>query len=139
LEDIYDGKVWNDFLVYDSKPFLSDEYTFAFILNIDWFQPFKHVQYSVGAIYLCVLNLPCHIRYKQEFVILVGIMPGPHEAKNINSYLEPLTEQLMEFWSGKHLNVHGSSTKRLVRCALLAVCCDLPAGRKVCGFLSYNA
>ena len=65
LENIYDGKVWDDFLVYDSKPFLSDEYTFAFILNIDWFQPFKHVRYSVGAIYLCVLNLPRHIRYKR--------------------------------------------------------------------------
>ena len=45
----------------------------------------------------------------------------------------------MEFWSGKHLNIYGSSTKRLVGHALLAVCCDLPAGRKVCGFLSYNA
>ena len=134
LEDVYDGKVWDDFLVYDGKPFLLDEYTFAFILNIDWFQPFKHVQYSVGAIYLCVLNLPRHMRYKQEFVILVGIMPGPHEAKNINSYLEPLTEQLIEFWGGKHLNIYGSSTKKLVRCALLSVCCDLPAGRKVCGF-----
>ena len=139
LEDVYDGKVWNDFLVYDSKPFLADEYTFGFILNIDWFQPFKHISYSVGAIYLCVLNLPRHIRYKQEFVILVGIMPGPQEAKSINSYLEPLTEQLIEFWSGKHLSVYGSSVRKLVRCALLGVCCDLPAGRKACGFLSYNA
>ena len=57
-------------------------------------------------------------------------MPGPQEAKNINSYLEPLTEQIMEFWSGKQLNIYGSSTKRLVRCALLAVCCDLPAEEK---------
>ena len=22
-------------------------------INVDWFQPFKHIQYSVGAIYLC--------------------------------------------------------------------------------------
>ena len=27
----------------------------------------------------------------------------------------------------------------LVRCALLCVGCDLPAGRKVCGFLSHAA
>lgn len=26
-----------------------------------------------------------------------------------------------------------------VRCALVCVACDLPAGRKTCGFLSYNA
>lgn len=29
--------------------------------------------------------------------------------------------------------------KRLIRCALLCVACDLPAGRKVCGFLGHSA
>ena len=37
--------------------------TFAFILNLDWFQLFKHIHYCVGAIYFSVLNLPCHICY----------------------------------------------------------------------------
>ena len=27
-------------------------------LNIDWFQPFQRTNYSVGAIYLAVQNLP---------------------------------------------------------------------------------
>ena len=139
LNDIYDGQIWKDFVSYDNQPFLSEEFTYGLLLNLDWFQPFKHVQYSVGAIYLSILNLPRQLRYKQEFTLLVGIMPGPKEAKNINSYLEPLVEELFEFWVGKHLNTHGSSLKKLVKCALLGVACDLPAGRKVCGFLSYNA
>ena len=29
--------------------------------------------------------------------------------------------------------------ERVVRAALLTVACDLPAGRKVCGFLSHSA
>lgn len=29
--------------------------------------------------------------------------------------------------------------RKKIRCALLCVACDLPAGRKVCGFLSHNA
>ena len=33
---------------------------------------------------------------------------------------------------------HGT-VQKLVRCALLCVSCDLPAGRKVCGFLGHAA
>ena len=79
--------------MYDSKPFLSDEYTFDFILNIDGFQPFKHVQYSVGAIYLCVLNLPRHICYKQEFDSNWNNAWTTRSKEYINSYLEPFTER----------------------------------------------
>lgn len=35
-------------------------------------------------------------------------------------------------------SVSGVSTER-VRCALLCVACDLPAGRKLCGFLGHSA
>ena len=31
------------------------------------------------------------------------------------------------------------NTTKIIRCALLCVACDLPAGKKVCGFLSYKA
>ena len=64
--------------------------------NVDWFQPYKHVQYSVGAIYLIVLNLPCNLRYyRKENMILVGIIPGPYEPSlGINSFLEPLVIDL---------------------------------------------
>lgn len=50
LRDIYDGRMWENFLNYDGQPFLSESGNFALILNMDFFQPFKHVQYSVGAI-----------------------------------------------------------------------------------------
>lgn len=117
-------------------PFLSLPHNFAFTVNLDWFQPFKHSTYSIGAIYLTVMNLPRNVRNKQENVLLVGLLPGPSEPSNINSYLEPLVNELNELWQGKELNVSGT---RLVRCALLCASCDLPAGRKLCGFLSYTA
>ena len=28
------------------------------MLNIDWFKPFEHMQYSIGVIYLVIQNLP---------------------------------------------------------------------------------
>ena len=50
--DIYDGKVWHN-----SKLFKVDLFLFNLCLklNLDWF---KHVQYSVGVIYLVLENLP---------------------------------------------------------------------------------
>jgi len=56
--------VWKKFLNYESKPFLSEDNSFAFMLNLEWFQPHKHVQYSIGLMYLSILNLPRALRYK---------------------------------------------------------------------------
>ena len=96
------------------------------------------MQYSLGVIYLTVLNLPRGVINKTS-VILVGLIPGPQEPqRDLNSYLEPLVDELQQFWSGKECDVHALGRKR-IRCALICIACDLPAGRKVCGFLSYNA
>lgn len=39
----------------------------------------------------------------------------------------------------KVVNSSGLVDKAVVRCALLCVSCDLPAGRKLCGFLGHSA
>jgi len=91
-------------------------------------------------IYLTVLNLPRFLRYKRENIILIGIIPGPHEPKlNINSFLKPLVDEFQGFWTGVDLTVCTEPQKRTVKAAILCVTCDLPAGRKVCGFLSHSA
>lgn len=140
LSDIYDGKVWQDFLTVNGHGFLSEPNNYALMLNLDFFQPFKHVQYSLGAIYLTVLNLPRGSRNKLENVILVGLIPGPHEpGHDLNSYLQPLVGDLLKFWNGVELNIRQYGCQKIVKCALLCVSCDLPAGRKVCGFLGHGA
>ena len=121
-------------------PFLSKSNCYGLLLNIDWLQPFKHTQHSVGVIYIVILNLPRSVRFKRENVILFGIIPGPNEPSlTINSYLKPLVLDLQKLWEGVKLNVAGSTDKALFKCALLGVACDLPAARKTCGFLSYTA
>jgi len=139
IKDIYGGKVWQEFC---KNSFFEDPYSLGFILNVDWFQPFTHTRYSVGVIYLTILNLPRHLRYKRENVILVSIMPGPHEPpREINSYLQPLVKELQQFWKGVKLSVFTSNGKKdvTVRGAILCVSCDLPAGHKTCGFLGHSA
>ena len=140
LYDVYDGHLWKEFQCYSDHPFLSEQLNFGLMMNMDIFQPFKHIQYSLGAIYIItIFNLPRGIRSKQN-TILVGLIPGPHEPRHdINTFLEPFVSDLLRFWCGVELNVASGGCRKLIRCALLCVACDIPAGRKVCGFLSHNA
>ena len=136
--DVYNGRVWKEFQVLDGRPFLSLPFNFALHLNVDWFQPYKHTQHSEGVMYVTVLNLPRAVRFLQENVIILGIIPGPHEPKkNINSFLSPFVAELKELWNGAVMRSRESSV--LVRAALLCVGCDIPAARKVCGFVGHAA
>lgn len=140
FDDVYDGTLWKDFLCVENIPFLSQCNNYALLMNVDWIQPFEHIVYSVGLIYLVILNLPRSVRFKRENVILFGIIPGPCEpSRTINHYLSPLVADLLDLWKGVELSVPGKTSKTLFKCALLGVACDLPAARKVCGFLSYSA
>ena len=139
FSDVYSGRLWNDFLQFDGQPFLSSRNNIALMLNIDWFQPFKHRVYSIGVIYLAIMNLPREIRFKRENILLVGLIPGPSEPSlTINTYLTPLVADLLTLWDGVTVSTCDSG-QQVIRCALLCLGCDLPAGRKVSGFLSYSA
>lgn len=48
---------------------------------------------------MVLMNLPREIRFKAENVMLVGIIPGPHEPKlTIYTYLRPLVAELNVLW-----------------------------------------
>ena len=95
--------------------------------------------YSVGAVYLSIMNLPRSQRYLRQNVLLVSMIPGPKEPKHdINTYLSPLVDELKVFWDGVVMKVASGASKTF-RSALLCCGCDLPAGRKVCGFLGHGA
>ena len=54
-KDLYDGKVWHEFQHYDEgQPFLSQSFTNGLMLNIDWFRPCKHTEYSIVIYYYCL-------------------------------------------------------------------------------------
>ena len=137
--DTVDGNFWKDFVDENGERYFSDPRNLGGILNIDWFEPFENVQYSRGVIYLALLNLPRELRFKWENIIIVGIIPGPKEPKlNVNSYLEPLVNDLLTFWNPGELLVE-NGREVLYRFALCCISSDFPATRKCCGFVSYNA
>ena len=50
---------------------------------------------------MVVMNLPRDERFKPENLLVVGIIPGPKEPKHhINSFLQPLVDDLIDLWDG---------------------------------------
>ena len=125
----------------DGRPFLSLPGNLALMLNIDWFNPFTETEYSVGAIYFAIQNLPRSERFKEENIILVGLIPGPSEpSKHMNTYLSVIVDELQELYDGVSIpNPYSMFGTTHVRVLLSCIVCDLPATRKVCGFLAQNA
>ena len=138
MADLYDGMVWQSFLSVDGKDLLNSRYGIGLLISVDWFQPYKHVQYSVGTIYLVVLNLPRRLRYRRENMIVVGIIPGPSEPSlHINSFLEPLVVDLLKLWKG--VEIETSEGRHQFFGVLLCNSSDIPACRKVGGFVGHAA
>ena len=140
--DLYDGQVWEDFMEYKGQPFLSKERNYGFMMNCDWFQPFKRRHdFSVGVIYLVLMNLPRQERFKRENIFLVGIIPNlKKEPQSLNNFLVPIVDELKALWRGIRLLTSESSLFPLTfRAALLCASSDIPASRKLCGFLSHSA
>lgn len=141
LFDIYDGMVWKSFSDNNSEPFFTKEHAdthLGLMINMDWFQPFANSQYSVGVIYAVICNLPRTERYKPYNILTLGVIPGPNEPKlhEINNYLDPIINQLVHLWDGYNIITHENSNGRFVRGAVIGCSSDVPATRKLCGFIS---
>jgi len=134
--DVYDGHIWKNFKRNGEWYFQHDR-NYAVMLNVDWFQPYKHIaSFSVGGVYLVLMNLPRTERFKKENVFLVGIIPNMDKEPPTNSFIKPLVDELNEAWENG-FNLVSSITKQVetFNVALLCVGCDIPACRKLCGFL----
>ena len=140
ISGIYNGRIWHDFQIFNGKDLLADPHTLGLMLNIDWFKPHKHVQYSVGVIYVSIMNLPRELRFKYENILIIGLIPRPKEPQHdINPFLRPLVSELLRFFDGIEMNVVDEGAMCMIKCVLLCITCDIPAGRKVCGFMGHSA
>ncbi|CAB4006868.1 Hypothetical predicted protein [Paramuricea clavata] len=141
MADIYDGRLWKDFMTINGKDFLKAPRNYGLQLNFDFFQPMKRRKdYSVGVFYLVVLNLPRAERYKWKNVIVIGIVPSfDKEPKNLNPFLEPAVKELQCLWKGMKLKSSKCRFPITFRAAIMSVSADIPAMRKLGGFKSHAA
>ena len=141
MSDIYDGEIWKTFPSHLNTPnsprFFEPETAdrhFGIMINLDWFQPFQSAVYSCGVIYGVICNLPRDIRFKRENMLTLALLPGPNEVKldQINHYLAPIIDELLELWNGFNL----PTAEKNVRLAVICCSNDIPAARKLCGHAS---
>ncbi|KIM28138.1 hypothetical protein M408DRAFT_31809, partial [Serendipita vermifera MAFF 305830] len=92
-------------------------------------------------IVMACLNLPPYERYRDENIYLVALLPGKHQQVDCNPLLKPLVEDLLRYWeTGAYFTgVPNFPEPRLIRCALVQLICDLPAARKIAGFIGHSA
>ncbi|XP_031120950.1 uncharacterized protein LOC116024191 [Ipomoea triloba] len=95
-------------------------------LASDGFNPFGNMDnsYSMWPVILIPYNLPPWMCMKDPFFMLTLLIPGPKApGRDIDVYLQPLIEDLMELWERAYGNLLGWSTKGYLACP---VCNDDP-------------
>lgn len=137
--DITDGNVWKTFRDVNNHPYFEAKRNLAAMINVDWFNPYENTEHSEGVIYLSILNIDRMHRNKWDYIMLLGVIPGPREpALTINTYLKPIVDELEDIWQNGIL-INEGGFDFVWKVAVLCVSSDLPATRKCCGFMSYNS
>jgi hypothetical protein len=92
LKDIYDGKIYQSQI---SAGKLGQKNQISFSFNTDGISPFQSSTVTIWPIYLVINELPIHIRFKMENVILLGLWFGKQKP-NMNSFLAPVVQMINE-------------------------------------------
>lgn len=150
MEDMWDGGHLCKVLLKSGERFLPgpvDETRLAFSFSMDSFNPYhmKEAKQTVSstAIWLILLNLPSHLRYRLENMFLAGIIPGPKKPSlsDVNHSIKLLVDVLLEFFSPgvwySRMARHRSGCR--VRSILVPVVSDMLAARQAGGFASPTA
>lgn len=99
ITDIHQTETWKSW--YNSTGmFAGDNRSLSFAVCLDGLNPFAREKnsYSVCPMFLTILNLPPHIRRLAGSIMLTGLIPGPHEPKSTDPYVDVLVDDIM------HLN-----------------------------------
>ncbi|PKB98217.1 hypothetical protein RhiirA5_431735 [Rhizophagus irregularis] len=114
LADVYDGKVWKSFKDENGSQF---------------FRPNSSDTH---------LGIMLNERFKLANILTLAMIPGPTKPKlhQLNHYLAPLVDQLIELWQGIELETFEYPNGKIVKKAVICCSCNIPAARKLCGYIS---
>ena len=72
-------------------------------LSADGINPFgeQSSNHSTWPVTLCLYNLPPWLCMKRKFIMMTVLIQGPKQPGNdIDVYLRPLVEELLQLWNG---------------------------------------
>lgn len=144
MNDVWDGRMWKSFEK-SSTIFTATSGNLVFGFYCDWFNPDGKAsgkKISAGVMLLVCFNLPPTLRYKSENIFIFGIIPGPGEPSlsEVNHFLEPLVDEMKDFWEGIYFSSTSRYPKgRLIHAAVWPLLADIPAMKKIAGFTSHDS
>ena len=80
--------------------YFSDARDIALGLSLDGIAPFKNRKQTAWPIILFNFNLPPEIRTHLEYILCYGVIPGPKSVKDVDSFLWPLYNKLVDLMKG---------------------------------------
>ena len=108
IGDVFDGSIYKNLcdqnVVVDSQKlqhkYFSHHRDVALGLSLDGFTIFNRRKNSAWPVILLNLNLPPKIRTRLQWLLCYAVIPAPSMIKNLDSYLIPLYEELIELAKG---------------------------------------
>lgn len=106
--DVFDGWVYRQLLdkyvALDGKElrhrYFSDPRDIALGFSTDGFCPFRRRKSTCWPLLLYNYNLPPELRILQEYILCLGVVPGPNKPKDMDSFLWPAVEELLRLAVG---------------------------------------
>jgi hypothetical protein len=83
-----------------------------------------------------ILNLPPWLCNKQKYIMMSGLIPGPHQPENdIDTYFRPLVEDLKVLWNNNGVEVWDEHKREYFKpqAILFVTVSDSPATRNLSG------
>lgn len=136
IEGLYDAMAYKELCL--PGEFLSDPNNISLSWNTDGVSPFKSAgNKEIWPIYLFINELPPHVRYLPENVILAAIWYGEGKP-NFNMFVGSLYDEFCALNKGYELESPDEDVPILVRGLLLWGTCDLPAKAYMLNMQQYN-
>ena len=98
-----DGSQWRKIERKYWDEFAKDPRNVWFALSADGINPFgeQSSNHSTWPVTLCMYNLPPWMCMKRKFIMMPVLIQGPKQPGNdIDVYLRPLVEELLQLWNG---------------------------------------
>ena len=105
-------------MCYEGKPFLSEPGNLGLILNFDFFQPYEHLSYSLGAIHVgSKPSLWKQVQARKYYTCWTYTW----STRTLSWYKQLFVDDLIKFWDGVEMRIASSNCTRKIHRALMIV------------------
>jgi hypothetical protein len=146
IKDIMDSKNYarlcREYVTVDQKRrayrFFDDPRDIALGMSTDGFAPFRRRKQTCWPLLLYNYNLPPEICFHLQYIICIGVIPGPNKPKDFDSFFWPALEELLRLAMGVRAFDAARSELFALRAYLILVFGDIPALSMVMRIKGHN-